>query len=102
MFFNRYYTTQMSASKNQLKMRFVKIRSENGKRSRIFSLITAVILVFSVMIATIAVSALEGDSANTVEVLYNGKEQRLSDKPVHLSVRGISAAERNTKYLRNR
>lgn len=81
MFFNRYYTTQMSASKNQLKMRFVKIRSENGKRARIFSLITAVILIFTAMIATVAVSALEGDRANTVEVLYNGKEQHLNSSP---------------------
>ena len=71
--FKRYYTTQMSASKNQLKMRFVKIRSENGRYAKTFSRITAVILAICTIFATVVLASVDGYEHKNGTLTVNGK-----------------------------
>ena len=81
--FEKMFTTKMSADKKKLQNRFSKIRSQNGKTSRIIAMVLFSLIVVSVIAVSvyIAVNKLQDDMSENpdVIVLYELKETYIGD-----------------------
>ena len=64
------YTTKMSAERKQLQSRFTKIRSRNGKLSKIAASIMAVVIAVTMLCATVVLAAVVNEEEN---FFVNGK-----------------------------
>lgn len=68
--FERLYTTKMSADKKSLQKRFSKIRSHNGKFSKVMAMLMASIVAVTMLCATIVMAAFDGlETTNGIFVL---------------------------------
>ena len=66
----KLYTTKMSAGKNSLQKRFVKIRSHHGKASRFIAFAAALLFLITMLFATVAVASIVNEKKT---FFVNGK-----------------------------
>ncbi len=59
--FRKYYTTQMSDSAKQLQTRFLKMRSQTGRKAKLFSAIMAMVMIMTTICVTVVMAAVGAD-----------------------------------------
>ena len=95
----KMFTTKMSADKKKLQSRFSKIRSKNGKTSRIIAIVLFALIIVSIIAVSVyvAVNRLQDDRSENpdVNVLYELKETYIGDAP---TVRKIVDLTNTTDY----
>ena len=79
----KMFTTKMSADKKKLQSRFSKIRSKNGKTSKIIAIVLFTLIIMSIIAVSVyvAVNKLQDDMSQNsdVKVLYELKETYIGD-----------------------
>ncbi len=95
----KMFTTKMSADKKKLQSRFSKIRSENGKTSKIIAIVLFTLIIVSIIAVSVyvAVNKLQDDISENSDVnaLYELKGTYIGDAP---NVRKIIDLVNCTKY----
>ncbi len=59
--FRKYYTTQMSDSAKQLQTRFLKMRSQTGRKAKLFSAVMAMVMIMMTICVTVVMAAVGAD-----------------------------------------
>lgn len=67
------YTTKMSANKKTLQNRFAKIRSKNGRISRVTAVVMSCMVAVTMLGATVVMAAYDGAAENAVKTDYTGE-----------------------------
>ena len=79
---DKMFTTKMSANKKHLQNRFAKIRSKNGKFSKLMAICMTTIIVLTMLCATVVMAALTNNEDKEPITLYsNGEIIILDNKP---------------------
>ena len=76
------YTTKMSANRKQLQSRFTKIRSKNGRISKLMALVMSVVIAVTMLCATIVMAAFDSFERYDIQVYYNNEIVELKNKPL--------------------
>jgi len=77
------YTTKMSANKKMLQNRFTKIRKRSGKISKIASIFMSLLILVTMICATIVMASVDGINIDTRKIIFsvNGEVINFKNEP---------------------
>ncbi|MBQ2968581.1 MAG: M23 family metallopeptidase [Clostridia bacterium] len=84
------YTTKMSTNKKALQTRFTKIRSKTGKLSKLMACTISIVLIFSVIFATVVLASIETTKGVPAE-----------DEPITLYSKGNRIVLQNKPFVQD-
>ena len=79
--FERLYTTKMSADKKSLQKRFSKIRSKNGRISKLMALVMSVVIAVTMLCATVVMAAFDSFERYEAIIFYNNETIEFNNEP---------------------
>ena len=75
------YTTKMSMDKKKLQNRFSKIRSKNGRISKLMALAMSVVIAVTMLCATVVMAAFDSFERYEAKIFYNNEAMEFNNKP---------------------
>lgn len=79
--FEHFYTTKMSAEGKALQNRFSKIRSKNGRISKVAALVVSFVLVLAIISGTAVLAVVNQRTSANIEIYYKDTLLSFENKP---------------------